>query len=200
MAGYNDLCGEITAGYDFCGAAPSAPGLDNFLYGFNKDEFTITYDADNPLIVTGLTAIGSAVLYKIRGAGDSFDASSTLQQKNVGPRFAELVMFNMASNSTTVKKFVVNAGSGRVGYIVVNNDKSTDSAIELYGATVGMKLTDNTVRKASDEDFQGGWKFEAGPPKGLLEPLPPRAVAIPGVSGPATYATTLAALEALLTP
>lgn len=198
MAGYSDLCGDITAGFTNCGQAASAPGLEEFLYGFNKDEFVITYDTTNPLIITAITPIGSAVIYKIRGAGDSFDASSTLQQKAVGPRFAELVMFNMSSNSTAVKKFVVNAGSGRVCYIIVNNDKSTDGAIELYGATVGLKLTDNTVRKASDEDLQGGWKFEAGNPKGLLEPYPPRAIAIPGVSGPATYATSLAAIEALL--
>lgn len=200
MAGLDDFCGKIVAGFIQCGTPPSSPGIEDRVYAYNRDEFTETYDATNPLILTGLTPIGSAVLYKITGSGDSFDSSSTVQKKSVGPRFNELVNVNISSNSTDVKKLIINGSAGRVKFITVNNDKSTDGAIELFGAVNGLQFTENTVRKASDEDMQGGWKIEAGMPKGLLEPYPPRAILIPPTTGPATYASTLAALEALLTP
>lgn len=194
MAGYADFCGDITQGFILCGNAPSTPGVQDRIFAYNANEFTETYDATNPLIVTGLTPIGDALLYEITGAGDSFDSQSTLQQKQAGPRYAELVMFNIAKNSSVVKKLIAQGAAGRVKFIMMNNDKTSDSAFELFGAANGLKFTENTVKKASDEDMQGGWKVEAGNPKGLLEPFPPRAVLL-GVTP--TYATTLAALEAL---
>jgi hypothetical protein len=165
----------------------------------NHGDFVFTYDTANPLIIKDITAVGGALLYKLKGFGDSFDAMSKMVKKAVGPRFAETINAYISDNSTATKKFIVNAGTGRQFYIVVNNDKTTDGAIELFGAQNGLQLSENTQRQASDEDMAGAWKIEATNPPKLLEAYPPRAVLIPAGEDPATYASTIAALEALLT-
>lgn len=193
-----DFCANIAAGFDPCGKTPTVAGIEPGVYVGNKDEWTFTYNATNPLIITALTPVGSALLYKLKGFGDSFDAMSKVVKKAVGPRFAETINAFISDNSTATKQFILNAATGRQFYIVVNNDKASDGAIELYGAINGLQLSENTQRQASDEDMAGAWKLEATNPPKLLEAYPPRSVLIPPGSGSATFASTLAALEALL--
>lgn len=200
MAGLADFCGEIAAGYTKCGKTPSSPGIEPGMYVYNKDQFVPTYDATNPLIITGFTRLDDAFLmYKLEGFGDNFNAISKAVKKTVGPRFSETIAAYIAENSTTVKKLIYNGLVGRLCFIVVNNDKSTDGAIELFGAVNGLQFTENTQRDAADEDMQGAWKIEASEPSKLLEPYPPRAIAIPpDGGGAATYASTIAAIDLFL--
>jgi hypothetical protein len=88
-------------------------------------------------------------------------------------------------------------GYGRVRAIAVNNYKDRRfGRIELFGAINGLILTE-AERNAADETVEGGYKIKLTNPDKLKEPYPPRAVSIaPGSSGSATYASTLAALEA----
>jgi hypothetical protein len=58
-------------------------------------------------------------------------------------------------------------------------------------------LTD-AERNAADETVEGGYKLKLTNPDKLKEPYPPRAVSIAPTSGSATYASTLAAIEALI--
>lgn len=200
MAGLTDFCGQIAAGFDPCGKTPGVAGIEPGIYAFNKGDFILTFDTTNPLIIIGITRVGTSLMYKIIGFGDSFNAISKPAKKQVGPRFTETIAAYISDNSTVTKQFIVNALTGRQQYIIVNNDKSTDGAIELYGAINGLQLSDNSERDASNEDMQGAWKLEATNPPKLLEAYPPRAVAIPPTSGPATYASTIAALDAFLVP
>ena len=87
-------------------------------------------------------------------------------------------------------------GYGRVCAIAVNNYNSSDSAIELFGAVNGLILTD-AERSAADETVDGGYKLKLTNPDKLREPYPPRAVSIAPTGGAATFASTLAAIEAL---
>ncbi|NNU33602.1 hypothetical protein HK413_04565 [Mucilaginibacter sp. S1162] len=88
-------------------------------------------------------------------------------------------------------------GYGRVRAVAINNYKSGDSSIELFGAVNGLILAE-AERNAADETIEGGYKLKLTNPDKLKEPYPPRAVSIAPVSGSATYASTLAALEALV--
>lgn len=200
MAGLTDFCGQIVAGFDPCGKTPGVAGIEAGIYAFNKGDFTFTFDAANPLIVTGITRVGTSLMYKIIGFGDTFNAVSKASKKSVGPRFTETLTAYISDNSSATKQFVVNALTGRQQYIIVNNDKSGDGAVELYGAINGLQLSENTQRDAADEDMQGAWKLEATNPPKLLEAYPPRSVAIPPGTGSATYASTIAALDAFLIP
>lgn len=88
-------------------------------------------------------------------------------------------------------------GYGRVQAIAVNNYKAGDSAIELFGAVNGLILSD-AERNAADETLEGGFKLKLTNPDKMREPYPPRAVFIAPESGSASYAGTLAVIEALV--
>ncbi|NHA04104.1 hypothetical protein G7092_09865 [Mucilaginibacter sp. HC2] len=188
---------KINAGFKLGTADPITAGIEDVVYIFNQDDVTLTYDITNPLIVTGLTAVSTAKVYKFEGTNNSFGTTSKLAKTQVGPRYTEEIDFNIAGLSVDIKTQLTAMGYGRVCAITVNNYKSSDSAIELFGAVNGLILTD-AERNAADETLDGGYKLKLTNPDKLKEPYPPRAVSIAPQSGTATYASTIAALEALV--
>lgn len=188
---------KITAGFALGTDKPITSGIEDVIYVFNHDDVTLTYDAANPLIVTGLTAVSNAKIYKFEGTNNSFNTMSKLAKTQVGPRYTEEIDFNIAGLSTDIKAQLMAMGYGRVRAISVNNYKDGDSAIELFGAVNGLIVTE-AERNATDETLDGGYKIKMTNPDKLKEPYPPRAVSIAPQSGTATYASTIAALEALV--
>jgi hypothetical protein len=188
---------KINAGFALGAAEPVTSGIEDVIYIFNESDITLTYDTMNPLIVTDLTAVGSAKVYKFTGTNNSFNSISKLAKTQVGPRYTEEIDFNIAGLSADVKAQLMAMGYGRVRAITINNYKAGDSAVELFGAVNGLILAE-AERNAADEGVEGGYKLKLTNPDKLREPYPPRAVSIPPVSGSATYASTLAALEALV--
>lgn len=188
---------KINAGFSLGTASPVTAGIEDVVYIFNQGDFTLTYDAMNPLIVTGITAVSSASMYKFEGTNNSFNTSSKLAKTSVGPRYTEEIDFNIAGFSVDIKTQLMAMGYGRVCAITVNNYNSSDSAIELFGAVNGLILTD-AERSAADETIDGGYKLKLTNPDKLREPYPPRAVSIAPTSGSATYASTIVAIEALV--
>jgi hypothetical protein len=188
---------KINAGFSLGTGSPVTAGIEDVIYIFNQDDITLTYDAANPLIVTGLTAVSAAKVYKFEGTNNSFNTMSKLVKTPVGPRYTEEVDFNIAGFSVEIKAQLMAMGYGRVRAITVNNHNSSNSAIELFGAVNGLILTD-AERNAADESLDGGYKLKLNNPDKLREPYPPRAVSIAPTSGTATYASTIAAIEALI--
>src|ERR1700743_3281513 len=188
---------KINAGFSLGTDAPVTAGIEDVIYIFNQDDFTFTFDTTNPLIVTGLTATASAKVYKFEGTNNSFNTSSKLAKTSVGPRYTEEIDFNIAGLSVDIKTQLQAMGYGRVRAIAVNNYKSSDSTVELFGAVNGLILTD-AERSAADETVEGGYKLKLTNPDKLKEPYPPRAISIAPPQGSATYTSTIAAIEALL--
>ncbi|MGZ3757223.1 MAG: hypothetical protein ACXVAY_00805 [Mucilaginibacter sp.] len=188
---------KINAGFSLGTGDPVTAGIEDVIYVFNQNDITLTYDSTNPLIVTGLTAVTGAKIYKFEGTNNSFNTISKLAKTSVGPRYTEEIDFNVAGLSVEIKTQLMAMGYGRVCAITANNYKSSDSAVELFGAVNGLILTD-AERTAADETMDGGYKLKLTNPDKLREPYPPRAVSIPPTSGPATYASTIAAIEALV--
>ncbi|MGZ3945222.1 MAG: hypothetical protein ACXVJB_09780 [Mucilaginibacter sp.] len=188
---------KINAGFSLGTASPVTAGIEDVIYVFNHDDFTLTYDTTNPLIVTGITAVGTANIYKFEGTNNSFNTISKLAKTSVGPRYTEEIDFNVAGFSVDIKTQLMAMGYGRMRAIALNNYNSSDSAIELFGAVNGLILTD-AERTAADETLDGGYKLKLTNPDKMREPYPPRAVSIPPTSGSATYASTIAAIEALV--
>lgn len=188
---------KISAGFALGADAPVTAGIEDVIYIFNADDVTLTLDSSNPLIVTGLTAVGSAKVYKFQGTNNSFNTTSKLAKTSVGPRYTEEIDFNIAGINADIKAQLMAMGYGRVRAVTINNYKDGDSAVELFGAVNGLILTD-AERNAADEGVEGGYKLKLTNPDKIREPYPPRAVSIAPTSGTATYASTLAALEALV--
>jgi hypothetical protein len=193
MSIYNKINAGFTLGQD----EPVTSGIEDVVYIFNQNEITFTYDAKNPLIVTGLAAVSNAKVYKFEGTNNSFNTLSKLVKTPVGPRYTEEIDFNIAGVSVEIKAQLMAMGYGRVCAIAVNNYKSTNSAVELFGAVNGLILAD-AERNAADETMDGGYKLKLNNPDKLREPYPPRAISIPPAGGIATYASTIAAIEALV--
>ncbi len=189
---------KINAGFSLGTDSPVTAGIEDVVYIFNQDDFTLTYDSANPLIITGLTAVSAAKIYQFNGTNNSFNTMSKLVKTSVGPRYTEEIDFNIAGFSVDIKAQLMAMGYGRVCAITVNNYNSSDSAIELFGAVNGLILTD-AERSAADETMDGGYKLKLTNPDKLREPYPPRAVSIAPTSGTATFASTIAAIEALVT-
>ncbi|WP_345948275.1 hypothetical protein ABDD95_15605 [Mucilaginibacter sp. PAMB04274] len=187
---------KITEGFSLKDSAPVTSGIEDVIYIFNEDEITITYNTANPLIIDGLAKSGSGKVYKFEGTNNSFNAMSKLAKTQVGPRYTEEIDFNIAGLSVDVKTQLRAMAYGRVKAIVVNNYKDGDSAVELFGAINSLILTE-AERNAADESLEGGYKLKLTNPDKLREPYPPRAVYIAPELGSASYASTLAALEAL---
>ena len=191
---------KISAGFSLIAQEPVTSGIEDVLYVLNRSEWVITYDTQNPLLITGIaaaTGVTAPKIYKFTGTNNSFNTTSKMALTAVGPRYTEAIDFNIAGLSTVVKTQMQSLAYGRQFVISINNYKATDSAIELFGAVNGMKLMDSE-RNAADETNEGGYKVQFANPEKLREPYPPRAVMIPPTSGTATYASTLAALEALV--
>ncbi|MET3980916.1 hypothetical protein ABIB62_004053 [Mucilaginibacter sp. UYP25] len=188
---------KINAGFSLGSAEPITSGIEDVVYIFNQDDFVLTYDTLNPLIIKDITAVGTAKVYKFEGTNNSFNTMSKLAKTQVGPRYTEEIDFNIAGLSTDVKTQIMAMGYGRVRAIAINNHKDGDSAVELFGAVNGLIVTE-AERNAADETLDGGYKIKLTNPDKLKEPYPPRAVSIPPITGSATYASTIAALEELV--
>ena len=188
---------KINAGFSLGTESPVTAGIEDVVYIFNQDDITLTYDSTNPLIITGLTAVSAAKIYRFNGTNNSFNTMSKLVKTSVGPRYTEEIDFNIAGFSVDIKAQLMAMGYGRVCAIVVNNYNSSDSAVELFGAVNGLILTD-AERSAADETMDGGYKLKLTNPDKLREPYPPRAISIAPTSGAATYDSTIAAIEALV--
>jgi hypothetical protein len=188
---------KINAGFSLANAQPVTSGIEDVIYIFNEDDIKITYNTTNPLIIDDLEKVGSGKVFKFEGTNNSFNAMSKLAKTQVGPRYTEEIDFNIAGLSVDIKGQLRAMGYGRVKAIVINNFKESDSSVELFGAVNSLILTE-AERNAADEGLEGGYKLKLTNPDKLREPYPPRAVFI-AESGSATYATTIAALEALTT-
>lgn len=189
-------CDAISAGFDLCTNEPIAQGIDDIIYLWNRGDFTFTFDEDDPLLITAITRVGTALMYKYLGTNNSFNTLSKSVRTNVGPRYTEEIDFNIAGISSTVKNQVMAMGFGDLQAITVNNYRDGDSIFELFGAVNGLQ-DDGSERNAGDENFGGGYNMKLTNRPKLREPMLPRCV---NIGSPATFATTLAALEALCIP
>lgn len=179
-------CNKINAGFDKCAADPIVPGIDDVIYLGNFDDFIYTLNPTNPLIIVGVTPKNNARYYKFEGSNNSFNSTLTSVQTNAGPRYEEEVSFNIAGNSNAIKQQLLSMGYGKLHAIVINNYRSADAYIELYGYTTGLN-DQGSKRVANDETDMGGYNIILKNRNKLKEPLPPRSLNIPifgsGIAG-----------------
>lgn len=191
------LCGGITAGFIIDCNNPTVAGIDDLIILFNRDDVSLTFDQQNPLLVTGITVAQGKALYAFYGVNNSFASMAKQVMTQNGPRYEHELDFNIAGNSTAIKENLKAMGYGRIGAIVFNNYKAGDSAIELLGAVHGLILNEGE-RNTGDEAMDGAYKLKLSRPQKLREPNWPAAVLIAGQAGPATYDSTKAAIMALV--
>ncbi len=183
---------KITSGFQLGATDPITSGLEDYIFVFNRGDIAFTYSQTNPLLITGIAAVNGANIFQFTGTNNSFNSLGKLNKSAVGPRYTEEIDFNIAGNSTAIKTQLQAMGYGRMQCICVNNWKTGDSPVELFGAANGLILTD-AERSTQDETLFGGYKLKLTNPDKIMEPYPPRSIQLTPVSG-SSYAFTIATL------
>lgn len=166
-------------------------GLEVIAYLFNRDEMTITYDGTLPNKVTNIAAVGSAVMYKLTGTKKNINAGHdrTISEDiaDTFKHYLSLKEFSFASDD--VSNF---DGLGDMCGVVEYKQKSTDGdgVFVGYGFKSGLYVSSDT-RRANDANSVRSLELTSRDQED--EPYSQYNVLI------TDYATTKAALEALLT-
>jgi hypothetical protein len=186
MACSNRIAKNITSN---CTTQPVG-GLEVEAYICNREDISPTFDSTNPNKITGLTMSGTTLMYKLTGISKNLNAG---HDRVISDDFADTFThyfsfkgfeFDSASaiNMDTMSDVVV--------FVNYKNKNSTgDGVIVGYGVKTGLYISSDS-RRANDNN--GVRTIELTSKDNLTEPYSQYNLLI------TDYATTLAALEALL--
>jgi hypothetical protein len=165
-------------------------GLEVTAYIFNRADMTITYDGTDPNKVTGIAAVGSALMYKYTGVKKNLNAGhDRVVSDEVADAFKHFVSLKgFESDTDSVLNF---DGLGDVCVIVEYKHKpsSADGVFVAYGLKSGLYVTTDN-RRANENN--GIRNIELASRDQEDEPYSQYNVLL------TDYATTKSALEALL--
>lgn len=189
-------CGKISADALINCAQQLVGGVKDRLILINQDDIdTITYDIDNPLIVTDITLVSSpaARAYVFEGKNNSIDASWALNKGKYANNYDHTVVFKIFDDSPEVRQQIEALANGKFVAIQENNYRGAndEAAFEIKGLGVGLVLT---VAKGdrSDADTQGAPDLTLATPDTYKEPK------LPAFFFDTDYVTTRAAVNALI--
>lgn len=200
---YTTLCGVISANILYDCANPIQGGAESTLYIFNKaDIAAFTTDSTNPNIVRSITMASAKLGFKFEGYKKSLKPKTTGKLKNFGYYWMHEVDFLILANSSAVKAQVEALAAGYYIAIIVNKQKTSDSAVEIFGLSQGLSLTDGALRDVADANTEGAWSLKIASEAGYEEPHTAASFAVltTGSTPVFDYAGTITALDALITP
>jgi hypothetical protein len=166
-------------------------GLEVTAYLFNRADMALTYDNTYPNKVTGIAAVGAALLYQISGVKKNLNAGhDRTVADDMADRFKHY--FSMKEFSFLSDDVANFDGLGDICVIVEYKHKSTtgDGVFVGYGFKSGLYPTSDT-RRANDANSVRS--IELASKEQEDEPVSQYNVLL------TDYATTKAALIALLT-
>jgi hypothetical protein len=166
-------------------------GLEVVAYLYNRGLMSPTYDGTSPNKVTGLTAVGAALLYKLTGIKKNLNAG---HDRTVSDDLADTFkhFFSFKGFEFTSSDVLNIDGLNDVVVIVEYKQKNTtgDGVFVGYGLQSGLYITSDT-RRANDANATRSLELSSRDQEG--EPYSQYNVLI------TDYATTKSTLEALLT-
>lgn len=184
-------CGQISDDIERnCDIVPVG-GVKPIVRHINSDDIaSVTYDVENPLIVTGITLKPGKKAFKHevykRGHKPRF---TTVNGEFGPPKYRHEVESSIQVWDNASKAQVEALNQSSIVTIVENLQKSGDAIIEIYGLDAGLEVADGAVRNLSENE--GVYTFTLASADGSLEPHIPRSF------WAATYAATQTALIAL---
>lgn len=123
---------------------------------------TLTRDANNPRIITGVTLANNAKLCVVDNAGAApFDGSSTTGNNDAGfPKFTKAMALRILARGAAASKDVieplVKSGRGFIG-IFEKVDQVGDGSFEVIGAQSPLKCVDPATFTRSETANGGAW-------------------------------------------
>lgn len=171
-----------------CNNLPVA-GNDVFLYLFNlSDKGVVTQTGG---VISAITLAGAAVAYKWEGANDFVLSTYSIVTSRILNGFAHRLEIVAPNDSQIALNELKNLANGRVVGIT-SKFGSVENTFRVHGLVHGLQAIEVTGDD-SNADSEGLPTVALATPEGKKEPLPPQHLL------DTDYATTLAALEALLT-
>lgn len=194
-------CAGITKGAAFDCSNPLVPGVNTRLLLANKDDvetFTFSVTPGEENVITGITMKSGKAFFSFegsRGTQNSVNPQYTLVRGTILPLYDHQIDYSVFDISASQKLNLEAMGNKQMVAIVQNAEDSgnQNNFFEVYGQGVGMVVTENT-RIPGDADTAGAFVLQ------LKTPDDGRETTMPPTFFTTDFTTTLAAVNALLTP
>lgn len=189
------ICGGLTANIEAnCDTKPVGGVLPVIRVINRVDIASVQYDADNPLIVTGITlkAGKKAFTWEVfkRGHKPRF----TTVKGDFSDNYRHEIETSVQTWDNATKAQVEGIIGGSFVVIAENVQNTGDARVEIYGLDAGLEAADGAVRNLAEN--QGVFVITLGSDDANLEPRMPRSFAVE-TAGVYDYSATIEALEGL---
>lgn len=167
------------------------PGVGDRLILINKEDIlSATFDGTNPMLITAMTLkAGGNQGYEFQGQLNSNEPSTEMIKQGFNRVWNHQVIFKGFSTTPDTKLLMANLAKSKVVAVVENNDKT----FEVYGFDTGL-LVETMTREPGNTETGGAWDITLASDENIKEPKPPLSWL------DTDYATTLTAVDGLLTP
>ena len=171
-------------------------GLDDFIYLYNKSEIASITEASG--VISAIAKVATTGVRSYKWQGPTGFLTGTYAQANVGqiPKYTHSLSFLAPNDSQLTLEEVEKLAKGRVVAVVAKFSSTVTATFRVYGKTVGLTATEIAGDEGSEEN-------DGLPLITLASPTTPKAFyesKLPQHLLDTDYTTTLAALEADLTP
>jgi hypothetical protein len=193
----NSACGGISAGADYDCDSPIVPGVNQRLILGNLDDvLSVTYDTTVTTLIKNITLKSGKQAYSFEGIRQSLSPSYEMVPGATSIGYMHMVNFLAFQIDQSSKDNYEKMGLGKLFAVIENKNAqgNGNSLFEVYGLNVGMEANAIT-RNPSDVETSGAFSISLQTSENEgKEPKMPQSWF------DTDYATTLAKVEALLTP
>ena len=188
-------CGGIIQGAAYSCDNPIVPGIVPDIILFNlKDIASVTYDVTETHIITDITLESTKQGWKFEGFRQSARPQYEYVRQQFSTAYNHIIDLQVFDITADQKKNLEAMALAKIVAIVQNLDKTDTVPYEVYGLDVGLEINTLT-RIAADLETAGSFSLQLMTPEdaGKEPKMPPSW-------WDTDYATTKAAVDALLTP
>jgi hypothetical protein len=191
-------CSGIFQGSGFDCSNPLFVGLEQRFLIANKGDFDVTYatPTGSERVISGITNKSGKQFWEFTGVNESHNATQELVRGTVSNGYRHILDLSVFEVDSLQKSNLESMAYKRLTAIVIQPESLSfgDGAITVYGLDAGLDLV-TLSRILNDVETGGSYRLQlATPEAGSNEPN------LPVSFFTSDYATTLAAVEALLTP
>jgi len=176
---------------------PLTPGIRKRLIGFNlEDVETVTYNATNTNVIESITLKTGKQGFVFEGIKQSITPTQELRPQTTYAGWGHGILLSVFDVSSEQKLNIQGMANKSTVWVVENaNDSSNgDSIFEVYGLGRGLEA-ETITRSPTDTESGAAYVIQLSTPEdGGSEVAPVESWFV------TDYATTLAAVETLLTP
>lgn len=189
-------CVGISIGSEYDCVNPLKSGVDErLLVGNLKDIATVTYDAIDTSVITGITMKSGTAMYAFQGVRSSVKPQVDLVASDMTVGFSHQVDFNVFEVDSE-QKVNLQGMSAVKQFCIYQNPKDSslgDAVWEVMGVNAGLETT-TVTRIAGDQATGGSYTVQ------LKTPTTSNETGLPNSFFDTDIPTTEAKIDALLVP